>query len=174
MLKQIRLSRTLFILSLVMVNVGCDQVSKSIVRERVAYHDYIEVIEDYFTLTKVENSGAFLGMGSDLNPVLRTIVMLILPAVALLIMLVLLVFRTSLTPTMIIGICFMLGGGIGNVIDRFRYGAVTDFLHIDFGFFQTGIFNLADVSIMLGASMLFIYTLLHKNNPEPQTPEQPT
>lgn len=169
MFRKIRLSRTIFILSLVIINVGCDQVSKSIVRERVEYHDYIEVIQDYMTLTKVENSGAFLGMGSDLHPGLRTIVMLILPAIALTIMLFLLIFKTSLPSAMIIGICFMLGGGIGNIIDRFRYGAVTDFLHIDLGFFQTGIFNLADVSIMIGASMLFIYTLVYKNKPEQQT-----
>ncbi|MEQ9438913.1 MAG: signal peptidase II [Cyclobacteriaceae bacterium] len=167
MMKQPRLSRTLLILSLVIVNIGCDQVSKSIVRERVAYHDYIEVIQDRLTLTKVENSGAFLGMGSDLHPGLRNTIMLILPALALLTMLFLLIFKSGLTPTMIFGLCLMVGGGFGNVIDRIRYGSVTDFLHIDFGFFQTGIFNLADVSIMIGAILLFGYTLTHKKEADP-------
>lgn len=156
------LLRTSLILLLVLINVGCDQVSKSIVREQIAYHDYIEVIEDYFILTKVENSGAFLGMGSDLQPGLRNIVMLILPALALLVMLGLLVFKANLTPVMVAGLGCMLGGGIGNIVDRIRYGAVTDFLHLDLGFFQTGIFNLADVSILVGAVVLFAYTLIYQ------------
>ena len=53
-----------------------------------------------------------------------------------------------------LGLACVLGGGIGNLYDRVLYGSVTDFLHIDFGLFQTGIFNLADVSIMVGAFLL--------------------
>lgn len=48
------------------------------------------------------------------------------------------------------GISFVIGGGIGNLYDRVLYGSVTDFMHLKFGIFQTGIFNMADVSIMLG------------------------
>ena len=54
------------------------------------------------------------------------------------------------------GICFMVGGGIGNIYDRVIYGSVTDFLHIDFVLFQTGVFNLADVSIMIGLFMVIV------------------
>ncbi|MGB3075106.1 MAG: signal peptidase II [Chitinophagales bacterium] len=55
--------------------------------------------------------------------------------------------------------CFVIGGGIGNLIDRMLYGSVTDFLFIHSGMFRTGIFNMADTSIMLG-SLLFIIPVL--------------
>ena len=61
-----------------------------------------------------------------------------------------------------IGMCFLIGGGIGNIIDRLLYGSVTDFLHIDFGLFRTGIFNLADVSIMVGIGILIINSIKQK------------
>ena len=54
------------------------------------------------------------------------------------------------------GISCVIGGGIGNIYDRIQYGSVTDFLHIDLVVFQTGIFNMADVSIMTGMSMIVI------------------
>lgn len=61
-----------------------------------------------------------------------------------------------------IGVCFLIGGGIGNIYDRIVYGSVTDFLHMDFVLFKTGIFNMADVSIMTGIGLLLLQTLLAK------------
>jgi signal peptidase II len=53
-----------------------------------------------------------------------------------------------------LALSFAIGGGIGNIYDRLVHGSVTDFMHINFGLFQTGIFNMADVSIMVG---MFIF-----------------
>ena len=50
----------------------------------------------------------------------------------------------------------MVGGGIGNIYDRLIHGSVTDFLHLDFGLFQTEIFNMADVSIMVGMLTILV------------------
>jgi len=61
----------------------------------------------------------------------------------------------------LIGFCFVIGGGIGNLFDRIVHGSVTDFLHVDFGFFQTGIFNMADLSIMMGI-FIVVYQLSSK------------
>ncbi|MCY1383789.1 Lipoprotein signal peptidase [compost metagenome] len=60
------------------------------------------------------------------------------------------------------GICCLIGGGIGNVYDRIVYGSVTDFMHIDFVLFKTGIFNIADISIMTGVSIMFVHTFFKK------------
>ena len=55
----------------------------------------------------------------------------------------------------LIGFCCIVGGGIANVYDRIVYGSVTDFFHIDLGgVFRTGIFNFADMSVMLGLGLL--------------------
>jgi len=63
---------------------------------------------------------------------------------------------------MLVGISFVLGGGIGNMYDRIVHGSVTDFMHIDFIIFQTGIFNMADVSIMMGMFLILIRSFLNK------------
>jgi signal peptidase II len=64
--------------------------------------------------------------------------------------------------------CFLIGGGIGNIYDRIKFGSVTDFLHIDFILFRTGIFNLADVSIMIGIGILLLHSFLG-NRLSPET-----
>ncbi len=59
---------------------------------------------------------------------------------------------------------FIIGGGIGNLYDRILYGSVTDFLHMDFQLFRTGIFNMADVSIMIGVFWLMFTQLKTRQN----------
>lgn len=147
---------------LVALNVGCDQVSKIIVREKVDYHENISLIKDHFTLTKVENTGAFLSMGDQLPEAVRFIVLSLLPILVLGFGLYYLFTQKDLPVLMQLGMCCLLGGGIGNIYDRLKFGSVTDFLHIDFGLFSTGVFNFADVSIMVGIGLLLIQSFRRK------------
>ncbi|MEM7659666.1 MAG: signal peptidase II [Bacteroidota bacterium] len=157
-MKQQFLIRILLILLIVLVNVGCDQVSKAVVRERVAPNETIEVIGHNLILTNAENSGAFLSLGSDWPEPVRKLVLLIIPCIALLGAFVMLVLQDDLSRGMLVGLSFAIGGGIGNIYDRIKYGSVTDFLHIDLEFARTGIFNVADMSIMFGLILtLFLY-----------------
>lgn len=151
--------RLFLLLLMVALNIGCDQVSKIIVRDKVDYNEQISIIKDHFILTKVENTGAFLSAGNDLPIAIRFILLSILPVIVLGYGLFYLLMKKDLPKIMQIGLCFLIGGGIGNVIDRLLYGSVTDFLHMDFGLFRTGIFNLADVSIMIGIGILIIQSL---------------
>ncbi|MDN5203320.1 signal peptidase II [Fulvivirgaceae bacterium BMA10] len=152
--------RILIILLLVFVNIGCDQISKSVARENIEYHEHIEVIGNHLILTKVENTGAFLGLGSSLHPVLKYFLLLILPSLVLIILLGILIAKPQFDRPVIVALTFIIGGGIGNMIDRFAYGSVTDFLHIDFEIFRTGIFNMADVSVMAGTIIIVLYSIL--------------
>lgn len=147
------------ILALITINIGCDQFSKSIVREKVEYHENIELIDDYFILTKVENTGALLSLGSQLSPGAKKIVLLLLPTLMLLSLLIFVLIRAELDQQVVVGLCFIVGGGIGNIFDRFLYGSVTDFLHIDLGLFRTGVFNMADVSVMIGTALVIAHGL---------------
>ncbi|QNL48367.1 signal peptidase II [Olivibacter sp. SDN3] len=158
------ISRSTLALLLVICNISCDQLSKNIVREHVAYYDQIPVIPNYVTLTKVENAGAFLSLGSALPDILRMALLTLLPLLVLAYGLYLLFVRRSTPGVFMIGLSFVLGGGIGNLIDRLLYGSVTDFLHIDFIVFQTGIFNMADVSILIGIALLFYHIYLAKGS----------
>lgn len=146
---------SLFLL-LILINIGCDQVSKNMVRQRLEYHDQIQLAGDHVLLTKVENTGAFLSLGDNLDPLAKTLLLNLLPALTMLGLLFWL-FQGRTSWGMALGICCVVGGGVGNIIDRVAYGSVTDFLYVHVGFFRTGIFNFADVSITFGA--LFIIAL---------------
>jgi signal peptidase II len=158
-----RSSRSLFILLLVMLNIGCDQLSKKIVRQELSYSDNIHFLTDRFTLMKVENSGAFLSTGTSLPLPIKFVVLTLIPILILGYALFWLIKTERLPRIVVIGSCLLIGGGVGNLFDRLRYGSVTDFMHIDFGLFQTGVFNLADVSISLGVILILIHAYVIKN-----------
>ena len=158
-----KLSRTLSIVLLIIANIVIDQVSKFIVRAEIAQNEVIQLIGDVFIMTKVENSGAFLGMGSDLSPTLKWILLLILPVIVLGGVVYYILTTKSLDRLSLIAFCCIVGGGIANVFDRFLYGSVTDFFHIDLGgVFRTGIFNVADMSVSFGMILLIIASFKQK------------
>lgn len=149
-MKATRLLRTVLIATLLASNVGCDQITKHIVRDRIHQYEQISLFNDYLTIMKVENTGAFLSLGQGLPQPIKIILLMVIPLGALIFGIIFLFGEKRLSTLMLLAICCVVGGGIGNIYDRIVFGSVTDFLHIDFGFVQTGIFNLADVSIMLG------------------------
>jgi signal peptidase II len=147
--------RIFFITLLLISNIGCDQISKNLVRQN--YSTDVKFLGNHVTLTKIENAGAFLSLGDSLSSPIKFALLTMLPMLALSFGFIFILTKKDLTNTTLLALCFIIGGGIGNVYDRLVYGSVTDFLHIDFGIFQTGIFNLADVSIMTGMLIILIH-----------------
>jgi len=160
-----KLSRNFIIVSVIVLNIALDQISKIIVRSTIAYREVVEIIGDNFILTNVENTGAFLGMGSELSTTMKTIFLLILPVVVLGYVVYYIIKTKSLDKLSLIAFCCIVGGGIANVFDRIVYGSVTDFLFIDLGgVFRTGIFNLADLSVTTGMLILIYFSIFPKKN----------
>ena len=146
------------------LNIILDQLSKFWIRGNVAPYSDINIIADYFIITNVENSGAFLGLGSDFSPVIKSILLLALPVGVLVTVLVYVFKDTSIDKLSLIGYSSIIGGGIGNIYDRFLYGSVTDFLFIDLGgVFKTGIFNIADLSVTTGMILIVWASFKTKN-----------
>ncbi|MBT8304717.1 MAG: signal peptidase II [Bacteroidia bacterium] len=168
-----KLSRKALVFGLIIFNIIIDQVSKFLIRQHVEYREETKLIGDAFIMTNVENSGAFLGLGSDLNPTIKLIVLLILPVVVLFLALRYVLTNKLLDQWTIVGLSFVIGGGIGNIYDRIVYGSVTDFFHIDLGgIFRTGIFNIADVSVMIGMGCILVSAILNrKKEPIEELPE---
>ena len=75
--------RTLAILTMLISNVGCDQISKSIVRKRIDYNEQISLANSYVTLTKIENKGALLSIGHSLPHPVKLLLLTILPMISL-------------------------------------------------------------------------------------------
>ncbi len=127
----------------------------------------IDVIGKNFQLIWVENTGAFLGMGSDMNPTLKLIFLLVLPTIVLGYVIYYIIKTKELDRLSLIAFCCIVGGGIANVFDRIVYGQVTDFFFIDLGgVFKTGIFNVADLSVTSGMIMLLFSGIFGKKKKE--------
>jgi signal peptidase II len=157
----------LMILLLILFNTGCDQLTKIVVREHVDYDEQIPVIKDHFTILKVENAGAFLSSGESLPVPVKFVLLNLMPLMVLGYALYYLMVKRGLNRFLLVGICCIIGGGLGNLYDRLVFGSVTDFLHLNFGIFQTGVFNLADMSISLGALLILISVYYKKIVPAP-------
>jgi signal peptidase II len=163
-----RTLRNLLIIILLVINVGCDQVSKTIVRQRVEFNESISLLDDFVTLTKVENTGAFLSLGHNLSRMAYITLMIIIPLIVIGYALYYLMTSNLHSKLFILGLCLVVGGGFGNIIDRILYSSVTDFLHFNFVIFQTGIVNMADISVTAGFFILIyeLYINRHRLNPK--------
>ncbi len=149
-MQSLKVKKIVYILIIVVSIFACDQIVKSIVRKNVEYHKQTEVVGKYLILTKVENTGAFLGMGDSIPRPLYLFLMIVLPLAAIGYGLYFLIKKSDVSKLMIISISFIIGGGLGNIFDRILYGSVTDFLYFDFVIFHTGIVNIADIFVTFG------------------------
>ena len=156
-------SRYLLITILVFLSIAFDQISKIWVRNNFESYYEKSIIGDVFTLIKVENTGAFLGMGSELSEIPRILLLIILPVIVLISITLYTYIDKSLDKLSIIGFSLIIGGGIANIFDRIVFGSVTDFLYINLGgIFKTGIFNIADLSVTTGMILILISSFKRK------------
>jgi len=159
-MKTKRYARALLVFLVVFLNVGCDQISKEAARKNLQEKEVVSIVKDNFILTKVENKGAAMSMGSTMNPTLKLIVLKIIPIIILLGLFGIAIRKKDVTVISSVALAFIIGGGIGNIYDRFLYNSVTDFMHIDLGgVFKTGIFNMADVSVVVGTLLILTHAL---------------
>tara|TARA_R110002050_G_scaffold184989_3_gene318812 strand:+ start:50777 stop:51265 length:489 start_codon:yes stop_codon:yes gene_type:complete len=157
--------RSAYIFLTILITIVIDQISKVIVRKYVDSKEVIHVIGEYFSLHNVENKGAFLGMGSELNPTLRIVLLLILPIIVLGYILRYILKDKSLDNWSLFAFASIIGGGIANVFDRVVFGSVTDFFYIRItDLLRTGIFNMADLSVTTGMIILVIASFKKKKS----------
>jgi signal peptidase II len=156
--------RYILISTIVSVSIALDQFSKVWVRSNFENYSEKNLIGEIFTLIKVENTGAFLGMGSELSEIPRILLLIVLPVVVLISITIYTYIEKTLDKISIIGFSLIIGGGIANIFDRIVYGSVTDFLYINLGgIFKTGIFNIADLSVTTGMILILISSFKRKS-----------
>lgn len=157
-----RKQKIILITVLITISIILDQISKIWVRSNIESYTETSLIGDFFTLIKVENTGAFLGMGSELSELPRLLILIILPIIVLISITIYTYISKTLNQFEIIGFSLIIGGGIGNIYDRILYGSVTDFLYINLGgIFKTGIFNIADLSVTMGMILILLGTYIN-------------
>lgn len=150
---------------LLVCTVGCDQTSKHFARVQLSKSDAFTLSGSLIELRLAENPGSFLSLGALLPNPARLIVFTMVVGIGLLGLAAYLVCRARLDWWRFIGLSLVLAGGMSNLLDRLlRHGLVTDFITIRAGPFHTGVFNAADVMIMLGVGVI-VYTLWRKRPP---------
>lgn len=155
--------RNISISIIIALSIFLDQISKILIRNNVEQYSDIKLIGEYFILTNVENSGAFLGMGSGFSPIMKSVFLIILPIIVLISIIIYVYRDKEIDKVSLIGFSIIIGGGIGNIFDRIIYGSVTDFLFIDLGgIFRTGIFNIADLAVTTGMILILLMSFKNK------------
>lgn len=138
--------------------IAADQLLKFIMLRVLVYGNPISVIRGFFSLTLVFNTGAAFGILCEqqglfiLLPVLTTV------------FIVTLYLKSRDQKKLMVPLALLLGGTIGNFIDRVRYGCVVDFLDVYFAKWHWPAFNIADICICVGV-LLFLIRLLKRKEP---------
>jgi signal peptidase II len=135
--------------------IGCDRVTKHIAATTLSEAPSRSFLADTFRLEYVENTGAFLGLGSDWPLPVRTAIFAVGNGL-LLVALAAVAMRGCWPRRALLGVALFVAGGASNLVDRITYGMVIDFMNVGIGPVRTGIFNVADMAIMLGAGILVL------------------
>ena len=129
-----------------------DQVSKYLVTVKMDLNEVITIIPGVLNFNRIlPNAGAAFGILEG-----KTWLLITVTAIIMVICIGLLIRKTFDSKLMLWALCLVLGGGVGNMIDRvFRGGNVIDFL--EFGFVEFPVFNIADCAVCIGAALMILY-----------------
>src|SRR2546430_8423503 len=137
-----------------------DTWSKWLIAARIDVHDPVTLIPNLFQLVHVRNTGAAFGIGANAESHIVPL-MLNIGTIGVFFVVVAYAFRTAVTDRLLqVGLHLILGGAIGNLIDRFRLGYVGDFLDVYMNWggqaHHWPAFNIADSAICIGIGLLFL------------------
>jgi signal peptidase II len=141
--------------------VAFDQVTKALVVANLALGARADVLGDYVVLWHVRNTGAAFSLFEGMTLLFYVITVVALAMIAY--------FHVNLrerSPWLQVVLGLVLGGSLGNLIDRLRIGAVTDFVSVGIGALRFPTFNVADSAIVVGIMALVGYLLFIEHREE--------
>jgi signal peptidase II len=145
--------RRLEVLTVTLV-VVLDQLTKALVRGRFALHESVDVVPGWLSLTRVHNTGAAFGMLNDVDFPFKSVVVMLVALGAL----AGVAWYSASLPVenrvARLGIAAVLGGAIGNLIDRAAAGYVLDFVDAYWNDWHFWAFNVADAAITVGVALM--------------------
>jgi signal peptidase II len=149
--------KTRIVLGCVGFIVLADQLTKYIVDRTMPLHYSIPIIENFFSLTYIRNTGAAFGIFSGSHEAFRLPFLIIVSLIAIGFIFTMLKRLRESETGLTIALAFILGGAIGNLIDRVIYGEVIDFLGVYWSNYHWPAFNLADSFITVGVCITVYY-----------------
>lgn len=148
-----------------------DQLSKLWIRTNLTIGESLSLI-DRLSLIHIRNTGSAFGLLAN-----QTFLIIVISIAALLFILLFLRYLSPATKLSVVSIGLIMGGALGNLIDRIRYGSVTDFIYFRlWGNFHWPAFNIADASIVVGVCLLIysfyrsgVFTKAYERSDKPQS-----
>ncbi|HKD16217.1 MAG TPA: signal peptidase II [Thermoanaerobaculia bacterium] len=147
-----------------------DQWSKGLVTRTMEVHQSKTIITDVFDLTYVRNTGAAFGLFASVDSSVKAILLNSIAVIVFLIVSAYALRSSHKSVRLQVGLALILGGAVGNLLDRVRFGYVVDFLDFSISGHHWPAFNVADSAICIGVALLFLDML----NSEEAPAERPT
>ncbi len=143
------------LLTALLATIGCDRITKHWAAASLPTDVPRSLFHDLLRLQYAENRGAFLSFGANWPPIVQMLVFTL--ATGAMLAAFAMAARGFRNPIALTGALLLIAGGCSNLIDRiFHDGAVIDFLNVGLGPLRTGIFNVADVAIIVGALLMVV------------------
>jgi signal peptidase II len=140
-----------------------DQITKALVHNLMQLHQSIEILPNFVHLTYLRNTGAAFGFLAGDRSALKTVFFLLVSGVAIGCIFYLLRNLRPGRNTETLSLSFILGGAIGNLIDRLRMGEVIDFIDLHWHHVHWPAFNVADSAITVGV-ILLLFQMIRKQS----------
>jgi len=151
-----KLHNVLLIVATLFVNIILDRFTKYLAYTYMKGEQSISFLWNSIIISYVENTGAFLGLGSNWNIYIKYVVLLILPIIICIIVIIYSLIKDFNRIKKIV-IISIVAGGLSNLFDRlFNNFSVIDFMNFGIGRIRTGVLNVADLSVTFGVILLFI------------------
>lgn len=139
-----------------------DQVTKMIVAKVIHLNEAVTVIPGFFRISHVRNPGAAFSLFADVRSPLAPLALMIFALIVMTVIVVILARSKKVLSRTNIGLSLILGGALGNFLDRLLLGSVVDFLAFQLGSYHWPDFNLADSAIVVGSGLLLLDVLFHR------------
>ncbi len=170
-----RTMRWMALFVILVFTAGCDQAAKHFARTELSQRASTTFPCRFLEFSLAENPGAFLSLGASLPQVVRSAILTFGVSIGLALLLVYLLRTPRLRWPAFLGWSLIWAGGLSNLVDRFaRGGLVTDFLVLRAGSFHTGVFNLADLAVVVGLLLLIASWRAWPSHAEVASAEKPT
>ena len=155
--------RAATLVGLAVVVIGLDQLTKLLVAKELVLGQSIPVIPKVFHLTLVHNTGMAFGLLSGADLPFKSLFVTLVSVLALGAVLYYALSSAPAERVTRFGLALILGGALGNIIDRIRLGYVIDFLDVFYRTAHWPAFNLADSAICVGVGLLILESLRHQS-----------
>lgn len=140
---------------IVVAIIAVDQLTKYLIASNLELHEEVTVIPNFFSIAYVRNEGIAFGMLSDFG-LLSKILVMILTSLMIVVAILMILKKFVSNPISIVAVSFIIGGGIGNLIDRAILQYVVDFFAFTFWGRDFAIFNVADIFVTVGTILLIL------------------